>query len=99
MKEVVYTRQALLQFEESVKEVVEQVYASDAVDVDELKNDKLLSDPSRTVGEELVNQIATIGENITIRLPYRRRIFFAISIFKNSIYTMYIYYMSKIRNI
>jgi len=54
-------------FQNFVKEVVEQVYASDAVDVDELKNDKLISDPSRTVGEELVNQIATIGENITIR--------------------------------
>ena len=54
-------------FQDFVKAVVEQVYASDAVDVDELKNDKLLSDPSRTVGEELVNQIATIGENITIR--------------------------------
>ena len=27
MKEVVYTRQALLQFEESVKELVEQRYA------------------------------------------------------------------------
>ena len=50
-----------------VKAVVEQVYASDAVDVDELKNDKLLNDPTRTVGEELVNQIATIGENLSIR--------------------------------
>ena len=54
-------------FQNFVKEVVEQVYASDAVDVDALKNDKLISDPTRTVGEELVNQIATIGENITIR--------------------------------
>ena len=54
-------------FKDFVAAVVEQVYASDAVDVDELKNDRLLSDPERTVGEELVNQIATIGENITIR--------------------------------
>ena len=54
-------------FKDFVKAVVEQVYASDAVDVDELKKDKLLNDPSRTVGEELVNQIATIGENISIR--------------------------------
>lgn len=54
-------------FQDFVKAVVEQVYASDAVDVDELKNDKLLNDPSRTVGEELVNQIATIGENLSIR--------------------------------
>ena len=54
-------------FQDFVKEVVEQVYASDAVDVEELKKDKLFSDPSRTVGEELINQIATIGENLTIR--------------------------------
>ena len=54
-------------FKDFVKAVVEQVYAYDAVDVDELKNDKLISDPSRTVGEELVNQIATIGENLSIR--------------------------------
>ena len=54
-------------FQDFVKAVVEQVYASDAVDVDELKNDKLLNDPTRTVGEELVNQIATIGENLSIR--------------------------------
>ena len=54
-------------FKNFVNEVVEQVYASDAVDVDELKEDKLISDPTKTVGEELVNQIATIGENIKIR--------------------------------
>jgi len=54
-------------FKDFVAAVVEQVYASDAVDVDELKKDKLLNDPERTVGEELINQIATIGENITIR--------------------------------
>ena len=54
-------------FQNFVKNIVEQVYISDAVDVDELKNDKLIDDPERTVGEELVNQIATIGENINIR--------------------------------
>ena len=54
-------------FQDFVKNVVEQVYVSDAVDVDELKKDKLIGDAERTVGEELVNQIATIGENITIR--------------------------------
>ena len=54
-------------FQTFVKSVLEQVYASDAVDVDELMNDKLLSDPSKTLKEELVSQIATIGENITVR--------------------------------
>ncbi len=54
-------------FQTFVKAILEQVYASDAVDVDELMNDKLLSDPSKTVKEELVSQIATIGENITVR--------------------------------
>ena len=54
-------------FQTFVKAVLEQVYASDAVDVDELMNDKLLSDPSKTLKEELVSQIATIGENITVR--------------------------------
>jgi hypothetical protein len=32
MKEVVYTRQALLQFEESVKELVEQRYFSEELE-------------------------------------------------------------------
>ena len=54
-------------FQTFVKAVLEQVYASDALDVDELMNDKLLSDPSKTLKEELVSQIATIGENITVR--------------------------------
>ena len=54
-------------FKDFVAAIVEQVYASDAVDVDELKNDKLISNPERTVGEELINQIATIGENLSIR--------------------------------
>lgn len=54
-------------FQNFVKAVVEQVYASDAVDVDGLKNDKWIADPSKTVGEELTSQIATIGENLTIR--------------------------------
>ena len=54
-------------FQTFVKDVVEQVYASDAVDVDQLKQDKLINDPSKTVGELLVDQIAVIGENMTIR--------------------------------
>lgn len=54
-------------FQDFVKAVVEQVYVSDAVDVDALKKDQWLQDPSKTVGDELVNHIATIGENLTIR--------------------------------
>ena len=54
-------------FKDFVKSVAEQVFASDAADVEGLKAEKLIADPSRTVGDELINQIATIGENLTIR--------------------------------
>lgn len=54
-------------FVDFVKAVCGQVFASEVVTVDELKEEKLISDPSKTLGEELVSQIAVIGENISIR--------------------------------
>ncbi len=54
-------------FVDFVKAVCDQVFASEVVTVDELKEEKLISDPSKTLGEELVSQIAVIGENISIR--------------------------------
>ena len=54
-------------FQTFVKQVVDQVFNSDAVDVDELKKEQWLPDTSKTVADELTSQIATIGENLTIR--------------------------------
>ena len=54
-------------FQTFVKAVVEQIFATNAADVEGLLADKLLNDPSKTLKEELVSQIATIGENLTIR--------------------------------
>lgn len=54
-------------FKDFVKAVNDQIFESCAADVEALKNEKLLADPSKTLGEELVSQIATIGENLSIR--------------------------------
>ena len=54
-------------FQNFVKAVLDQVYASNAVDVDSLKKEQWIADPSKTVADELTSQIATIGENLTIR--------------------------------
>ena len=54
-------------FQTFVKQVVDQVFNSDSVDVDELKKEQWIADPSKTVAEELTSQIATIGENLTLR--------------------------------
>lgn len=54
-------------FKDFVKAVCDQVFASEAADVEALKAEKFLADPSKTVQDELVNQIATIGENLSIR--------------------------------
>ncbi|MCF0229974.1 MAG: elongation factor Ts [Parasporobacterium sp.] len=53
-------------FKAYVATVVEQVYETQAADVEALKAEKCINSEF-TVGEELVNQIATIGENLTIR--------------------------------
>ena len=54
-------------FQNFVGDVVEQLYTSDATTVEELNEEKWNADPSKTVREAVVNMIATIGENITLR--------------------------------
>ena len=50
-----------------VSDVVEQVFATSATTAEELLEEKFVKDKSKTVKEELVSQIAVIGENLTIR--------------------------------
>ena len=50
-----------------VKQVAEQVLASNCTDVDALLNEQWLGDTSMTVKDVLTGKIATIGENIGIR--------------------------------
>ena len=54
-------------FQAFVSNVVDQVMASDAKDVEALLEEKFIKDESKTVKEELVSQIAVIGENMSIR--------------------------------
>ncbi len=54
-------------FQGFVDEVIDQIFATEAADVEGMMNDKWISDPSKTVNEALVSIIATIGEKITIR--------------------------------
>ncbi len=54
-------------FVEFVNSVAKQVVESDAADVDALLDEKWNADASKTVKEALVEKIATIGENLTIR--------------------------------
>ena len=54
-------------FQDFVSAVVDQVFATEAADVEGMMEDKWLADPSKTVREALVSLIATIGEKITIR--------------------------------
>lgn len=54
-------------FRSYVANVAEQVLATNAKSVEELMEDKWLLDNSKTVKEELVSQIAVIGENMNIR--------------------------------
>ena len=53
-------------FKDFVKAVGAQVFATDAVDVDALKA-TTMAGSDKTLGEDLISLIATIGENITIR--------------------------------
>ncbi len=50
-----------------VANVAEQVLATNATDVEAFMDEKWMFDESKTVKEELVSQIAVIGENMSIR--------------------------------
>lgn len=54
-------------FRSFVADVAEQVLTSDAKTVEELNEEKWIKDESKTIKEELVSQIAVIGENMNIR--------------------------------
>lgn len=54
-------------FRTFVANVAEQILASDAKTVEELSEEKFIKDDSKTVKEELISQIAVIGENMSIR--------------------------------
>ena len=54
-------------FRTFVADIAEQIIASDATTVEALSEEKFVKDASKTVKEELVSQIAVIGENLTIR--------------------------------
>ncbi len=47
--------------------VAEQVLATNAADLDAFMDEAWVLDPAKTVKDELVSQIAVIGENLTIR--------------------------------
>lgn len=50
-----------------VADVVEQVFATNSTTAEELLAEQFVKDNSKTVKEELVSQIAVIGENLSIR--------------------------------
>lgn len=54
-------------FRTYVANVAEQVLATSATDVEAFMDEKWMFDESKTVKEELVSQIAVIGENMSIR--------------------------------
>ena len=54
-------------FRTFVADVAEQIFASNAASVEELAEEKWVKDEAKTVKEELVSQIAVIGENLSIR--------------------------------
>lgn len=54
-------------FKSFVANIADQIIASDAKDVEALLEEKFIKDEAKTVKEELVSQIAVIGENLTIR--------------------------------
>ena len=54
-------------FQTFVGNVAKQIVASDAKDVEELLGEAWILDPAKTVKDELVSQIAVIGENMNIR--------------------------------
>ena len=54
-------------FRTFVADIAAQIIASDATTVEALSEEKFIKDESKTVKEELVSQIAVIGENMSIR--------------------------------
>ncbi len=54
-------------FRTFVADIADQIIASDATTVEALSEEKFIKDEAKTVKEELVSQIAVIGENLTIR--------------------------------
>ncbi len=54
-------------FRTFVSDVTEQLFTSNASDVDALLEEKWSKDEAKSVKEELVSQIAVIGENLSIR--------------------------------
>ena len=54
-------------FQNFVAQVADQALASDAADIDAFLAETWATDPSKTVNEELVAQIAVIGEKLSIR--------------------------------
>ena len=54
-------------FRSFVSSIANQVLASDAKSVEELSDEKFINDNAKTVKEELISQIAVIGENMSIR--------------------------------
>ena len=54
-------------FRTFVADIAAQIIASDVTTVEALSEEKFINDESKTVKEELVSQIAVIGENLTIR--------------------------------
>ena len=54
-------------FQTFVGNVAKQIVASDAKNVEELLGEAWILDPAKTVKDELVSQIAVIGENMNIR--------------------------------
>lgn len=55
------------EFKQFVNDIVKQVALNNPADVEALLEEKFIADPEKTVKEALINKIATIGENITIR--------------------------------
>ncbi len=54
-------------FQAFVEEVAKQALATSAADVDGMMDEKLISNPSQTVKDLLVEKTATIGEKLSIR--------------------------------
>ena len=54
------------EFKQFVNDIVKQVALNNPADVEALL-EEIIADPEKTVKEALINKIATIGENITIR--------------------------------
>ena len=55
------------EFKNFVADVAKQVATQNPANVEELLNQKSISEPDKTVSEVLTNKIATIGENMSIR--------------------------------